>query len=171
MPARKVGSLRHSWRRSSATLVGWSIHAGTRIRLQPDEEHRRGCVVQIVCAGDPSMRKSSLKDFTSKKLLSHADVPAVIKAGGATCTDATIKGIRASIKEYVRAGIISDEIATTICRDIREGDPTLRSALRQQRKDVHLAELRRWQDSHWRWCHCADSLHLRSPRVWTGVAL
>ena len=59
------------------------------------------------------MRKSSLKDFTSKKLLSHADVPAVIKAGGATCTDATIKGIRASIKEYARAGIISDEIATT----------------------------------------------------------
>lgn len=87
------------------------------------------------------MRKSSLKDFTSKKLLSHADVPAVIKAGGATCTDATIKGIRASIKEYARAGIISDEIATTY--DIREGDPTLRSALRQQRKDVHLAELRR----------------------------
>ena len=89
------------------------------------------------------MRKSSLKDFTSKKLLYHADVPAVIKAGGATCTDATIKGIRASIKEYARAGIISDEIATTICHDIREGDPTLRSALRQQRKDVHLAELRR----------------------------
>ncbi|CAL1139590.1 unnamed protein product, partial [Cladocopium goreaui] len=54
---------------------------GTRLRLQPDEEHQRGCVVQIVCAGDPSMRKSSLKDFTSKKLLSHADVPAVIKAG------------------------------------------------------------------------------------------
>ena len=89
------------------------------------------------------MRKSSLKDFTSKKLLSHADVPAVIKAGGTTCTDATIKGFRASIKEYARAGIISDEIATTICRDIREGDPTLRSASRQQRKDVHLAELRR----------------------------
>ena len=124
LPARKVGSLRHSWRRSSATLVGWSIHAGTRLRLQPDEEHQRGCVVQIVCAGDPSMRKSSLKDFTSKKLLSHADVPAVIKAGGTTCTDATIKGIRASIKEYAWAGIISDEIATTICRDIREGDPT-----------------------------------------------
>ena len=171
LPARKVGSLRHSWRRSSATLVGWSIHAGTRLRLQPDEEHQRGCVVQIVCASDPSMRKSSLKDFTSKKLLSHADVPAVIKAGGTTCTDATIKGIRASIKEYARAGIISDEIATTICRDIREGDPTLRSASRQQRKDVHLAELRRWQDSHWRWCHGADSLHLRSPSVWTGVAL
>ncbi|CAL1145646.1 unnamed protein product [Cladocopium goreaui] len=54
---------------------------GTRLRLQPDEEHQRGCVVQIVCAGDPSMRKSSLKDFTSKKLLTHADVPAVIKAG------------------------------------------------------------------------------------------
>lgn len=33
-------------------------------------------------------------------------------AGDATSTDATIKGIRASVKEHGRAGIISDEIAT-----------------------------------------------------------
>lgn len=93
--------------------IGWMEHPSTRLRLPPDEEHRRGCIVQIVCAGDPSMRKSSLKEFTSKTLLSHADVPPVIRAGDATSTDATIKGIRASLKEHGRGGIISDEIATT----------------------------------------------------------
>ena len=79
------------------------------------------------------MRKSSLKDFTSKKLLSHADVPAVIKAGGATCTDATIKGIRASIKEYARAGIISDKIATTYA--VTSGRETRHSGLHYGNKE------------------------------------
>ena len=131
--ARKEGWEPETFMAPILSNIGWMEHPGTRLRLQPDEEHRRGCVVQIVCAGDPSMRKSSLKDFTSKKLLSHADVPAVIKAGGATCTDATIKGIRASIKEYGRAGIISDEIATTYA--VTSGRETRHSGLHYGNKE------------------------------------
>ena len=69
--ARKEGWEPETFMAPILSNIGWMEHPGTRLRLQPDEEHRRGCVVQIVCAGDPSMRKSSLKDFTSKKLLSH----------------------------------------------------------------------------------------------------
>ena len=122
--ARKEGWEPETFMAPFLSNIGWMENPGTRLRLQPDEEHRRGCVVQVVCAGDPSMRKSSLKEYASKTLLSHADVPAPIREGRCTSTDATIKGIRSSIQEHQgRAGIISDEIATTYAvtsgRDVR----------------------------------------------------
>ena len=61
--------------------IGWMESPGVRLRLREDEEHKRSCVVQVVCAGEPSMRKSSLKDFAAKTLLSHADVPETLRTG------------------------------------------------------------------------------------------
>ena len=53
--ARKEGWEPETFMAPFLSNIGWMEHPGTRLRLQPDEEHRRGCVVQIVCAGDPSM--------------------------------------------------------------------------------------------------------------------
>ena len=91
--------------------IGWMESPGVRLRLHEDEERTRSCVVQVVCAGEPSMRKSSLKDFAAKTLLSHADVPEILRTGAAWSSDGTIKGIRGSIQVQNRAGLVSDEIA------------------------------------------------------------
>ena len=80
--------------------IGWTESPGVRLRLREDEEHKRSCVVQVVCAGEPSMRKSSLKNFAAKTLLSHADVPETLRTGAAWSTDGTVKGIRGSIQEH-----------------------------------------------------------------------
>ena len=48
-------------------------------------------MVQVVCAGEPSMRKSSLKDFAAKTLLSHADVPEILRTGAAWSSDGAIR--------------------------------------------------------------------------------
>ena len=84
--------------------IGWMESPGVRLRLHEDEERTRSCVVQVVCAGEPSMRKSSLKDFAAKTLLSHADVPEILRTGAAWSSDGTIKGIRGSIQVHNRAG-------------------------------------------------------------------
>ena len=35
--------------------IGWMESPGVRLRLHEDEERTRSCVVQVVCAGEPSM--------------------------------------------------------------------------------------------------------------------
>ena len=125
--------------------IGWMENPGVRLRLHEDEERTRSCVVQVVCAGEPSMRKSSLKDFAAKTLLSHADVPEVLRTGAAWSSDGTIKGIRGSIQVHNRAGLVSDEIADH-CEDdksrTREGRCTLSgySFLHQVYGEVSLCE-------------------------------
>eukprot|EP00969_Alexandrium_andersonii_P222776 9839774-Alexandrium_andersonii.AAC.1 len=59
------------------------------------------------------MRKSSLKEYTSKELLAGAGVPEVVRTGEGVTTDATVKGIRSSIVNTRRAGIVSDEVSTS----------------------------------------------------------
>lgn len=93
--------------------IGWLERPGLMLHVRPDEEHGRAAVVQVFVAGDPSMRKSSLKDYTSKGLLSGPNVPEVLRSGDAVSTEATVKGIRTCINNYKRAGIVSDEITTT----------------------------------------------------------
>ena len=92
---------------------GWCERPGLKLYVRDDEAHGRAAVVQIFVAGDPSMRKSSLKEYTSKTFLAGAGVPEVLRSGDAVSTDATVKGIRTSIANYQRAGIVSDEVATT----------------------------------------------------------
>ena len=59
------------------------------------------------------MRKSSLKEYTSRELLSGDDVPEVLRNADAVSTDATVKGVRNSIRSTQRAGIVSDEVTTS----------------------------------------------------------
>ena len=61
------------------------------------------------------MRKSSLKTFATETLLSSDDVPEGIRTNAHTCTDGTIKGIRAglTVTEAQRCGLVSDEITNT----------------------------------------------------------
>ena len=121
--------------------IGWMESPGVRLRLREDEEQKRSCVVQVVCAGEPSMRKSSLKDFAAKTLLSHADVPETLRTGAAWSSDGTVKGIRGSIQEHSRAGLVSDEIANTYAFCARPA-PQDGLALWQQGEVVHMAQLR-----------------------------
>lgn len=93
--------------------VGWCERPGLRLFTRENEIHGRAPVVQIFVAGDPSMRKSSLKEYTSRNLLASDSLPEVVRTGDAVATDATMKGIRSSIANYERAGIVSDEVSTT----------------------------------------------------------
>ena len=98
--------------------IGWCERPGLKLFLREGEQHGRAPVVQIFVAGDPTMRKSSLKTFTSQELLSGERVDEVVRAGESVSTEATVKGIRASITNHQRAGIVSDEVTTSYAHSV-----------------------------------------------------
>ena len=104
---------------------GWLEAPGTRLRIEPTETWSRAPITQVMLAGDPSMRKSSLKQFVTEDLLSSPDVPPEIRSRNCINGEATVKGLRSSMQSYSRAGLVSDEISTTYCTDKKQGTGSL----------------------------------------------
>lgn len=104
---------------------GWLEAPGTRLRIEPTETWSRAPITQVMLAGDPSMRKSSLKQFVTEDLLSSPDVPPEIRSRNCIDGEATVKGLRSSMQSYSRAGLVSDEISTTYCTDKKQGTGSL----------------------------------------------
>ena len=100
---------------------GWLEAPGTRLKIEPSETWSRAPITQVMLAGDPSMRKSSLKQFVSEDLLASPDVPSEVRNRNCINGEATIKGMRSSMHSFGRAGLVSDEISTTYCTDKRQG--------------------------------------------------
>lgn len=100
---------------------GWLEAPGTRLKVEPNETWSRAPITQVMLAGDPSMRKSSLKQFVSEDLLASPDVPSEVRSRNCINGEATIKGMRSSMHSFGRAGLVSDEISTTYCTDKKQG--------------------------------------------------
>ena len=93
-----------------ASNVGWLEHHETRLKQKQSDEHSRGQNIPFFQGMDPSLRKSSLKTFTTQTCMRGANILPEIRNGTATCVDGTLKGHRNSLLNLNRSGIETDEI-------------------------------------------------------------
>ncbi len=90
--------------------VGWLEHHGTRLKQKQNDDHSRGQNIPFFQGMDPSLRKTSLKTFTTQTCMQGANILPAIRDGSATCVDGTLKGHRNSILNRDRSGIETDEV-------------------------------------------------------------
>ena len=75
--AIQVVALAEGWPHEALLLaivsnVGWLEHPETRLKVRARDVHSRTPNFPIFIGGDPSIRKSSLKQYTSRTLLQSA---------------------------------------------------------------------------------------------------
>jgi len=95
-----------------ASNVGWLEHHATRLKQRSTDDHGRSPNIGFFHGMDPSMGKSSLKNYATRTLLQGDDVEQTIKDGIAVCVDGTLKGHRTSLANVFRSGIETDEVTT-----------------------------------------------------------
>jgi hypothetical protein len=87
----------------------WLEHHSTRLVDAPGEEHKRAATIAALFGGPPSIRKTSLNHFVSRRALQTSSMPPAIRDGVMLCSDGTPKGHRSAIESYHRSGIDTSE--------------------------------------------------------------
>jgi hypothetical protein len=94
--------------------VGFMEKTATRLKESAESTHAITPNIPCFKAASSSARKSSLKTFTSEKLLAGpASAPACVQQRKCYLGDATVTGIRTLLYNYRRAVVVSDEASCT----------------------------------------------------------
>ena len=101
--------------------TGWVEEVSTRLRVREGDEHERTPNIPSGGGAPPSLRKSSLFKFIVRQLLMRTR--RLLRNGGCTHINATLKAHRASLFCHSLSGLATDEISTMYKTSLTEDVP------------------------------------------------